>query len=62
MDLDPEKPELRKTCILKSLYPEKLGRWKTWTRKSLDTKNRKKQLDVEKRIEDHNENLLRRDL
>ena len=62
MDLDPEKPGPRKTYILKSLYPEKLGRWKTWTRKSLDTKKRKKKLDVEKRIEDHNENMLRRDL
>ena len=33
--------------------PEKPGPGKTWTLKSLDTKKRKKQLDVEKLIEDH---------
>ena len=33
-NLDPEKPELRKTWILKSLHPEKPGPRKTWTMKN----------------------------
>ena len=52
LDPDPEKSGPRKTLAQNNLDPEEPGPWKTWTLKSLDTKKRKKQLDVEKWIED----------
>ena len=35
LDSEPEKPELRKTWILKNLNPEKPGTWKTLTQKKI---------------------------
>ena len=41
------------TQTLKNLYPEKPRPWKTCTLKILDPEKRRKQLDVEKWLEDH---------
>ena len=58
LDPEPEKPEPRKTLILKNLDPEKPGPRKTWTLKNWTLKNqvhekRGKQWDAEKILEEH---------
>ena len=52
-NLDLEKSEPRKTWVLKNLDLEKPGPKNTWTLKSLDPKKARKQLNVEKWLEDH---------
>ena len=63
-NMDPEKPEPRKTWTQKNLGPEKSGPWKTWTHKNLDSekpgpwkfwtmKNAGNNWIQKKRLEDH---------
>ena len=58
LDPDPEKPGLRKTWTWKTwtqknLDPKKPGLRKTWTLKILNYEKCEKQLDAEKKSEDH---------
>ena len=67
-NMDSEKHGPWKAWTQKNLDPKKPGPWKSWTQKNLEHEKRWKQLDAEKRLEDHivqlinTENLVRRDL